>query len=64
MYAIRSYYELQSVGYALPLPGGLRRFSARLERNGPDEVVAIVEDVTERLRTSEALQEQFRNNFV
>ncbi len=51
--------ELQSVGYALPMPGGLRRYFARLERNGPDEVVAIVEDVTERLRTAEALQEQF-----
>jgi len=51
--------ELQSVGYALSMPGEKRRFLARLARNGPEEVVAIVEDVTERLRTEEALQEQF-----
>jgi len=51
--------EPQSVGYALPMPGGDRRFLARLARNGPDEAVVIVGDVTERVRTEEALKEQF-----
>ncbi len=41
--------QMQQFEYQLPLPEkGIRDFEARMVPNGPDEVVAIVRDVTER----------------
>ncbi len=41
--------QMQEFEYQLPLPEkGIRDFEARMVPNGPDEVVAIVRDVTER----------------
>ncbi len=49
---------LQTFEYQLPMPDrGLRSYEARMVVSGPDEVTAIVRDVTERQRTEEALRE-------
>ncbi|HEX5505515.1 MAG TPA: histidine kinase N-terminal 7TM domain-containing protein [Thermomicrobiales bacterium] len=45
---------LQHFEYRLPAPGGARDFEARLVVSGPEEVLAIVRDVTERKRAEDA----------
>jgi len=50
--------EPEAFEYALAVPAGLRHFEARFAVSGPDEVVAIVRDVTERKTADEALQAQ------
>src|SRR5262249_16151129 len=42
--------------YRLPLPGGPRQFEARLLPTGPEEVVAIVRDISEQRLAEERLR--------
>ena len=46
----------ETLEYGLELPGGWRDFEARLVAAGPDEVVAIVRNVTERKQSEEAMR--------
>jgi two-component system, sensor histidine kinase and response regulator len=47
----------ETIEYTLDLSGSLRDFEARLVSVGPDEVVAVVRDVTERNRVNTELRE-------
>ena len=47
--------EVQVFEYSLEMPDGWHEYEARLLACAPDEVIAIVRDVTERVRTEEAL---------
>jgi len=49
--------ESQSFIFPYQLPGRLRDFQARLAVSGPDEVVALVHDVTERKRLEKEILE-------
>jgi len=42
--------------YRLPVAGRLLDFEARYARSGPDEVIAIVRDITEKKRTEETIR--------
>ncbi len=45
--------------YQLPMPErGLRDYEARMIPNGPDEIVAIARDITERKKTEETLKKK------
>lgn len=48
---------LDTFDYALTLPAGRRVFEARLARSGPDEVIAIIRDVTEARGEAAAAQD-------
>ena len=48
--------SIETVEYALELPGGLRDFEARLVSAGPTEAVAVVREVTERKQRDEELR--------
>ena len=47
--------EVQTYEYSLEMPDGWHEYEARMAACAPDEVIAIVRDVTERVRTQEAL---------
>lgn len=47
--------EIQMLEYSLPTAGGAKDFEARMVADGPNEVVAIVRDITERKRTEQSL---------
>jgi two-component system, sensor histidine kinase and response regulator len=47
----------ETIEYTLDLGGNSRNFEARLVPGGPDEVVAVVRDVTERNRVNTELRE-------
>ena len=49
--------RMQTIEYSLPMPAGLRHYEARFVRSGPDEVVAIARDVTERKANEEEIRE-------
>jgi PAS domain S-box-containing protein len=58
--------QVQTLEYSLPLADGLRDYEARCVASGPDEVVVIVRDITERKRAEQALrekEEQYRSIF-
>ncbi|MBD2438393.1 PAS domain S-box protein [Nostoc sp. FACHB-110] len=48
--------SLQTCEYQLPTPGGMRDYEARLVKSGPDEVLAIVRDITERKQAENSLR--------
>ncbi len=48
---------IQVLEYQLPAQDGLRDYEARCVPSGPDEVLAIVRDITERKRAEAALRE-------
>jgi len=50
----------ETLEYGLELPGGWKDFEARLVAAGPDEVVAIVRNVTERKQAEEAMRARSR----
>ncbi|MBI3178348.1 MAG: PAS domain-containing protein, partial [Deltaproteobacteria bacterium] len=52
--------ELYQYEYPLEVRGEPRAFEARMVKSGPDEVFAIIRDVTERKRADEALEAQDR----
>jgi PAS domain S-box-containing protein len=47
---------LQTCEYQLPTPSGTRDYEARLVVSGPDEVLAIVRDITERKQAETSLR--------
>ncbi|MBD2449814.1 PAS domain S-box protein [Nostoc sp. FACHB-152] len=47
---------LQTCEYQLPTPAGIRDYEARLVVSGPDEVLAIVRDITERKQAETSLR--------
>lgn len=49
--------KMQILEYQLPLSNGIRDFEVRLVVSGPDEVLAIFRDITERKARETALQE-------
>ncbi|AFY31668.1 PAS domain S-box protein [Calothrix sp. PCC 7507] len=51
-----SSHDLQICEYQLPSPLGLRDYEARLVVSGPDEVLAIVRDITERKQAEASLK--------
>jgi len=51
-----SSHDLQICEYQLPSPLGMRDYEARLVVSGPDEVLAIVRDITERKQAEAHLQ--------
>ncbi len=58
--------EEQAIQYELPGDGDTRHYEARITVSGEDEVVCIVRDITERVRSETALQEseeRFRRVF-
>lgn len=57
---------LQTLEFALPVADGERAFEARVVRSGPDEVLIISRNVSERWRAETALREserRYRNLF-
>jgi PAS domain S-box-containing protein len=50
--------------YDMDFPQGRRRFEARLVRCGPDKVLSVVRDVTERARAQQALVERDQRHVV
>ncbi len=52
---------MQAFEYQLSLPEGPQDFEARLVASGPNEVLAIVRNITERKRMEEALKESEAN---
>jgi PAS domain S-box-containing protein len=48
---------IETIEYTLELSGDARDFEARMVPGGPDEVVAVVRDVTERNRVNRELRE-------
>jgi PAS domain S-box-containing protein len=50
--------QTQCFEYELPLMGRLRTCEARIVANGPDQVLVVVRDVTERSRADVALRER------
>lgn len=49
--------EIQIIEYELCLNGKFHNFEARIVKSGTDEVVAIVQDITERVQARVALEE-------
>lgn len=47
---------MQTLEYSVPTPTDLEYFESRIVRSGPDEVVSIVRDITNRKRSEEALR--------
>jgi PAS domain S-box-containing protein len=59
--------DVESIEYSLPLQGGERHFEARLSPIGPEEVVLIVRDISERTRHElerSGLQDQLRARLL
>ena len=54
--------SIQELEFQLPLPKGAQDFEARITPSGPDEVVTIVRNITERKQREEALREQMHRN--
>ena len=50
----------ETIEYTLELSGDARDFEARLVPVGPDEVVAVVRDVTERNQVNTELERRWR----
>jgi PAS domain S-box-containing protein len=48
--------RLQTLEYELEFRGEIRSYEARITASGPDEVLMIVRDITERIRQQEALR--------
>ena len=48
--------SLQTLEYQLPAPEGLRDYEARLVVSGPNEILTVVRDVTERKQVEEELR--------
>jgi PAS domain S-box-containing protein len=48
--------EMQIFDYALEMDGQMRNYEARIVVSGPEEILAIVRDITERKRVEEALR--------
>ncbi len=58
--------DVESYEYVLEIEGELRQYEARMAPTGPDNVIVIVRDITERNRSEEALresEERFRVAF-
>lgn len=58
--------EMQTIEYATATEVGIEYFEARIVRSGPNEVVAITRNITERVATAMALREseaRFRSIF-
>jgi PAS domain S-box-containing protein len=49
--------QVQTFEYQLPLSGAPRHYEARMAASGPDAVLAIVRDITDRREAEEALRE-------
>jgi PAS domain S-box-containing protein len=49
--------ETQLIEYSLPMPEGVLDFEARLVASGPEEILSVVRDVTERKRVERKLRE-------
>jgi PAS domain S-box-containing protein len=47
--------QIQTLEYSLHTVGGMKDFEARMVADSPNEVVAIVRDITERKRTEQSL---------
>ncbi len=47
---------LRQFEYTLPMPGGERDYEARFVVSGPDEVLVVIRDITERARAEDALR--------
>ncbi len=50
--------EAQAYEYRLPMPQGVLDFEARMVASGPDEVLCLVRDVTERKQAERSLRRQ------
>ncbi len=48
----------QSFEYQLPIGGQLKHYEARVTASGPDEVLMLIREITERKRAAEAEREQ------
>jgi PAS domain S-box-containing protein len=48
--------RLQTLEYALEFRGNVRNYEARIAASGPDEVLMIVRDISERIRREEELR--------
>lgn len=49
--------EIQTVEYSAMSPEGIKFYESRVVRSGPDEVVSIVRDITQRVKAEAALQQ-------
>ena len=59
MAEVRKGGELASYEYALPMPGGIRHFEARLARlPGSAQMIAVVRDISERAKAEALLAKQ------
>jgi len=56
MAAVLDTQHVHSVEYALPRAGQPQHFEARLVATGPDEVLGLVRDISERKRTEEQIR--------
>ena len=56
MHAVLDTQEIRSVDYEMQRAGAVHHFEARLVATGPDEVLGLVRDISERKRTEEQIR--------